>query len=490
MDALQTVLLTIVLFLLLYWMTHRKPVGLPPGPLAVPFVGYYPFLGPRPFETLKNLSRKYGGVFTLPMFGTYAIVLNDWKSVKEALVLQNHVFTGRPPTFLSKLIMKRADVIFSDGMGWKERRRFTLHHLRDFGFGKKSMEGVIMDEVNKLSDHLRKVKGQKIGISNLFFFSFMNIIWTLVASKRYEPEDTYMLEFTEILNIIFDQFTTNNPINFVPLLRHLPGSRFRRFLKASNRLEEFLTKEVDEHLATRQEGYARDFIDVYLDEIEKQQLEKGPSSTRSFQRTNLGSILRNLFNAGIDTGSNTLSWGILYMITWPKIQRKVQQEMDAVIGRSRLPTIEDRNMLPYTEAVLMEIQRCASIVPLSVLHYTLAPSEIQGYTIPKSSVIFENIWAVHRDPECWGDPEVFRPERFLNAEGKVQKPEYFIPFSVGGRMCLGEPLAKMEMFLFFTCLLHQFSFSGVTGEKPPSLEPVVRVTLKPEPFSLTVTERQ
>jgi len=199
--------------------------------------------------------------------------------------------------------------------------------------------------------------------------------------------------------------------------------------------------------------------------------------------------MMNLFKAGIETGSTTLSWALLYMATWPEIQEKVQKELDDVIGRERMPSYADKSRLPYTEAVVLEIHRYASIVALSIPHSPKFDTKLFGFNIPKGTTVLENIWAVHHDPKLWGDPEIFRPERFLNANGQVQKPEYLIPFSVGSRFCLGEPLARMEIFIFFSSLLHTFTFSRVTGLQPPKLEPITRATLLPPPFKLKVTQR-
>lgn len=486
MEWFYLLLWTIILALL-FRSFLKKPKNLPPGPWGLPIVGYFPFLGKYPYKTLARLGRKYGSVYTLPLGHKYAVVLNDWKGIQEALIQQAETFSGRPSTVLIEDVVQRADVSTSHGAEWKERRRFTLHHLRDFGFGRHSMEEIIVSEIEKLVQRFRSAENQKVDICDTFFFSFMNIIWNIVGGKNFDSGNKYMAEFAKIIRVIFRELDTMKMIHFMPYLKHIPGMSFQGYLDAEHRLRAFLKKEIEEHIRTYQDSNHRDFVDVYLSEIYKR--EKLPEKSTSFQKENLVGVLHNLFNAAIDTGSNSISWGLLYMASWPNIQEKVQKELDEVVGRSRLPSFSDRQLLPYTEAVILEIQRYASIVPLSLPHSTLSLTTLMGYTIPKGTFIFENIWAVHHNPEYWGDPEVFRPERFLNDQGQVQKPEYFIPFSVGSRMCLGEPLARMELFLFFSCLMHQCSFSWVTGEQPPSFDPAVSITLSPQKFSLIVKPR-
>lgn len=489
MDWISATLLAIVVLLLVWRMSSRKPAGFPPGPRGLPLLGYTPFIMKNPHLVLRDLGQKYGSVFSLPLFTRHAIVLHDWKAVKEALVHQSSIFSGRPPTVVSEVLLKNSDLAFATSNGWKERRRFTLHHLKNFGFGKRSMEAVIMEEVNQLLAHLRTMDSQKYTIDNIIFFSLLNIIWTIVGGKRFTYGDEYMKEFIEALDSIFEGLAPTNLCNFLLWLRHIPGSGFKKFRTEFNKLMSFLSKEVDEHINAYQEGRVRDFIDVYLAEIYHCGAQKDPSGPRSFQKEHLVGVIWNLYLAGIDTGNSTLSWALLYMITWPEVQKKLQQELDDVVGRERLPAYDDRSRLPYTEATILEIQRCATVAPLSIAHKTTATTELFGYTIPKSTVVLENIWAVHHDPELWGDPEVFRPERFLDASGRVQKPEYLIPFSVGGRVCPGESLARVELFLFLSCILHQFSLSMADSEKPPSFEASVRIVLKPKPFPVIIKQR-
>lgn len=197
----------------------------------------------------------------------------------------------------------------------------------------------------------------------------------------------------------------------------------------------------------------------------------------------------DFFNAAVDAGNHTLAWGFLYMSTWTEIQDKIHEELDKVVGRDRLPTYVDRNRLPYTKAVLLEIMRYSSVAPLSVPHTALAATKVMGYDLPKDTIVVENIYGCHNDPEYWGDPENFRPERFFDEKGEVHRPEYLIPFGTGARMCMGEPLGKVEMFVMFTGILHQFKVRYVTGEKPPTFEEVVGLNSRPADFGLSFIPR-
>lgn len=201
-------------------------------------------------------------------------------------------------------------------------------------------------------------------------------------------------------------------------------------------------------------------------------------------------VLLDLFVAGAETSSSILQWAMLYMIIWPEVQAKVQEEIDSVIGSSRIPSLEDKPNMIYTEAVLCEIHRFCTLVPFSVYHSTLADTKFAGYKIPKDTCIFANMRDAHHDKEYWGDPENFRPERFIEKNGnKIIKHEAFMPFSTGKRICLGESLAKDTFFLFFTYLLQRFRFQKVPGATL-SIQPNAKTFIvAPKPYEIIIQTR-
>lgn len=492
MVCLTVILGVIGVIVALLWWFHRPPENFPPGPTGLPILGYAPLLGKKPHIGLTKLGEKYGSVFSVSFgaSGPPCIVLNDWKSMKEALVDKAEAFLGRPQTFLIKKFFRASGIVFAEGELWKENRRFALHHLRNLGFGKTSMETIIADEIQQLLDNIDSKSGQKIVIADLLFLPILNIIWGLVGGNQYAMNDDKMKTFSSTLKNFFELLQKSVLIDVLPILRFLPGELSNRYQNMRNydqKIMQFMEEELKRHKATYREEVQRDFIDVYLAEIYKLQAEGKPSQL--FQDKQLIGTMRDFFSAGVETTLHTLSWAFLYMAVWPEIQAKVHEELDRIIGSERSPAYSDRPLLPYTEAVLLETHRYATIVPLSVPHMTSRSTQLMGYTIPAATFVVQNLWAVHHDPKNWDEPEIFRPERFLNHEGAVQKPEHLIPFSMGARFCLGEPLARMELFLFFTAVLHRFSLHCVTGEKPPSLDPCVSVTLSPQPFSIVFRGR-
>ncbi|XP_072035914.1 cytochrome P450 2U1-like [Amphiura filiformis] len=168
-----------------------------------------------------------------------------------------------------------------------------------------------------------------------------------------------------------------------------------------------------------------------------------------------------MFTAGSDSTSVNIRWGLLYMIANPDVQAKAQKELDKVVGRDRMPRLSDKADLPYFQATLLEITRKASTARLSALHAASEDTTLNGYNIPKGAIVMANLWACHYDAEVFAEPEVFRPERFLNDAGdKVVQRDELIPFSTGRRFCLGDNLARMELFVIISHLLHRFTFKS------------------------------
>ncbi|XP_051885538.1 vitamin D 25-hydroxylase isoform X2 [Pristis pectinata] len=208
--------------------------------------------------------------------------------------------------------------------------------------------------------------------------------------------------------------------------------------------------------------------------------------------TNMGENLiytvGELIIAGTETTTNALRWAILYMALYPNIQEKVHQEIDTIVGKNQIPSLENKSQMPYTEAVLHEVLRYCNIAPLGIFRATTKNTVVRGYSIPKGTTVITNLYSVHFDEKYWNTPYLFCPERFLDKNGQFVKKEAFVPFSVGRRHCLGEQIARMELFLFFTMLLQRFHIHFPPGTIP-NLKPKLGMTLQPHPYLISAERR-
>lgn len=187
--------------------------------------------------------------------------------------------------------------------------------------------------------------------------------------------------------------------------------------------------------------------------------------------------------------SNTLTWAMLYLCSYPEIQEKVYQEILKNVG-SRTPSLSDRSNMPYTEAVIAETFRMSSVISTGVPHRMLEDKMFHGYLLPKGTSVFVNIYAVHRDPDVWGnDHDAFKPERFLNEDKtKFVKNDALIPFSEGKRKCIGDNVGRDTVFIFVTNIVQKFKILPENNEKA-DMEAGLGYFLVPKPFKLIISER-
>ncbi|XP_066271320.1 cytochrome P450 2U1-like [Branchiostoma lanceolatum] len=439
----------------------------------------------------KKWSEKYGNVFTVYLGPRRTIVLTSYAVIHEALVKKAEDYSSRPPghTFLFSPDGNTLGIVNEPyGPKWKEHRKFAVMSLRDFGLGKRSMEGKILEEARALGEEIRKKDGRAFSISQMMQNAISNVICSIVFGCRYEYDDIIFKDLLKSINRVFSTKVVEFLAHALPPLRAIPSVRksYQDLMQHQAKLLDHIKERIREHEKTFNPNDIRDFIDAFLLESKKRQGDE----TSTFTEQEHATIVYQLFLAGTDTTSTTLRWALLYMILHPDIQGKVQQEIDSVLGPNQEPSMKHRSQMPYTEATLTEVNRLAAVAPLSVQHATSNDTTLRGYNIPKGTVVDVDLRSVHHDPMLWPEPDKFDPTRFINDAGKYVKREEVIPFSIGRRVCLGEQLARMEIFLIFTTLLQRFTFKLPEGAPKPSEEGIPGPLHQPVPFMLLAEPRE
>ncbi|XP_036199574.1 cytochrome P450 2U1 [Myotis myotis] len=495
------------------WVRRCRPPGIPPGPTPWPVVGNFGFVLLPPFlrgrswvkfgkripdldpstpaaqVLLTNLARVYGNIYSFFVGPYLVVVLNDFHSVREALVQQAEAFSDRPRMPLVSRVTKEKGVVFARyGPVWRQQRKFSHSTLRHFGLGKLSLEPKIIEEFKYVKEEMQKHGGDPFDPFPIVHNAISNIICLMCFGRRFDYTNS---EFRKMLNFVSRglEVCLNSQLQLVNIcswLYYLPFGPFKEFRVIENDVLNFLKRIIKEHRESLDVENPRDYIDMYLLHVDE---EKKNNSNSSFNEDYLLYIISDLFIAGTDTTSNSLLWCILYMSLNPDIQEKVHEEIERAIGADRVPSFTDKAQMPYTEATIMEVQRLTMVVPLSIPHMTSEKTVLQGYTIPKGTVIVPNLWAVHRDPAIWEKPDDFNPNRFLDDQGQLIKRETFIPFGIGKRVCMGEQLAKMELFLTFVSLMQSFTFALPKDSQKPLLTGKYGLTLAPHPFNIIISKR-
>uniref|UniRef100_A0A4X1UMC1 unspecific monooxygenase n=2 Tax=Sus scrofa TaxID=9823 RepID=A0A4X1UMC1_PIG len=429
---------------------------------------------------IPKLSKVYGPVYTVYLGLKPTVVLHGCEAMKEALIDAGEEFSGRGHFPMAERVNKGHGIIFSNGKIWKETRRFSLMTLRNFGMGKRSIEERIQEEACCLVEELRKTNASPCDPTFLLGCAPCNVICSIIFHNRFDYTDPNFLTLLEKFNENFKIMSTpwmQVCSNFPALIDYLPGSH-NKVLKNSAYVKSYILEKVKEHQASLDVNDPRDFIDCFLIKMEQEK----HNHQMAFTFENLIATISDLFEAGTETTSTTLRYGLLLMLKHPDVTAKVQKEIDSVIERHRSPCMQDRSRMPYTDAVVHEIQRYIDLIPISVPHAVTRDIKFRNYLIPKGTTILTSLTSVLYDCKAFPNPEVFDPGHFLDESDNFKKSDYFMPFSTGKRICVGEGLARMELFLFLTTILQKFNLKSVVDPKDIDTTPVANGFASVPPF--------
>ncbi|XP_077869938.1 cytochrome P450 1A5-like [Saccoglossus kowalevskii] len=499
-DILNTptnVILLLLVFIITYGLfSLRKPSGFPPGPMGYPFIGSMMDLVNDPHLTLVNYGKKYGDVFTMKIGSQPVIVLNSLDVIKEALVKKQNDFAGRPYFYsLSSLMAEESqDILFGNfTTKWKLQRKIGHQAIRNYASGEKLETLIRCDAFPSFQRAVNKNNGKPFLPKPLLYLLVGNIIASMCFGKKYEYEDPELLKFMGVLKDLNTSFGNGLAADYVPLFRYIPTPGHIAVKKYLKEWLSIIQHQINEHKDKFEKGkkiYVKSLIDDLLSIQRKAELA-GEDQAKQLTDVNLRQTVSDIFGAGLDTTINTLDWAVAYLTYYPDVQSKVQREIDDVIGDGRLPLLSDKGKLPYCEAVIHELMRVRTIVPFALPHTTTVDTSVGGYAIPKDTWIWCNVWNVHMNEKHWEKPEEFRPERFLDADGGLlPHPDSFMPFSAGRRVCMGEALAKNELFLLFASVFQHYTFKVPTdGEKPCLKTHCVGQTIRVCPYKVIAVER-
>eukprot|EP00794_Sanderia_malayensis_P007397 gene7397-8217_t len=496
MEALSIVILICIIAILVVSLfgiiLNRSSAGkwsnLPPSPPVFPMIGNLLDMKGDPHKVFIELGKKYGSIFTF-WFGRSkpVIIINDQKVAREAFIHGAHALSGRPQRYTGSIYTKNFSgiVLKDDNKQWQTLRRLGHQALMHLGEEKTFSEAVIQEECMALINRInRRIRAKNpLDISKDLELSSLNVICALMFGSRYEENDPEFLRISQANSWFVEGIQSGNMVDGFPLLRYLPYRPLRLLRDFVKVRDEILQRKLKEHEQTFVAGNTRDFTDALIEAVQDQSW-----TDAKLGRDNKLGLMADLFLTGTETTATALKWAIMYLAQLPDKQQKAFEQLKAFSsGSGDFPKYKDKPSLPYIEAMMAEVLRMASLAPLAVPHKATCDTKINDYDVPKGTVLLMNIYAMHHDTKYWQDPEKFEPERFLHEDGHFCIPNSsYLPFSLGKRVCLGETLAKREMFLILCYLLktfkfekaEKFDFSGKFG-----------ATLTPKPYKVKIVKR-
>lgn len=490
-----------VLFAFVVWTyllhIYRNINGYPPGPLPLPIIGNLHQLDMNMHETFRLLSKKYGDVMRILIGSEVAIVVCGTNEAIEGLVTKSKDFAGRKPTYTISLTSSGGvGIAFADySARWEFFRKICHTSMKMYGNGLQRIEDLVSKESCELHKRFDKHLGKPLDVHHDLGLAVCNVVSAMIFGERYEITNPDFQDLIRSSTEFVRGFQYDSFIDVFPILRHLPNRRIKTLKDAISLRNPILRKQLSQHKATfdpaNEEQANSDLAYGLLSELHKAR-ETDSSVQQYLSDDLLLAVLDDMIGAGSETTLTVMRWSVLYLLLHQDIQQKCYEEIIAKVGTTRLPGYKDRAQLTYVMAFVHETLRMGSIAPLAVPHKTTCDTSLGGYEIPKDTQVIFNTYALHRSESAWGDPFVFRPERFLDETGKPVGPGFhksYLPFSAGRRGCLAEALAKLELFLVISQLISKYKFLPDPSAKLPSMTGVPGLFLGPEPHKVIITKR-
>ncbi|XP_057865721.2 cytochrome P450 750A1 [Cryptomeria japonica] len=464
-QAPTTMAITILMVLLIFYIFSRQRRRLPPGPFPWPIVGNLLQMGELAHRTFHDIAKKYGPIASLKLGSVTAIVISSPEMAKEVLKTQDLIFASRPYTATAKYMFYNfMDVVFTPyGPYLRQMKKLCMVELLN---AKKisSMRELREEEVCfAIRSVWEKSREGTVAVNLSQILSSLvqsQVLRLLCGDQRFDNNGE------EVKKMLMEATTTAAIFNigdFIPWLDwlDLQGVK-RRMKKVHKSFDQLMSKIIEQHRQRASssvgEVYSKDIIDALL--------EMQAADSITITDEHVKAVVLDIFVAGVETSTTTLEWAISALIQSPSVGKKLQAEIEAVVGRERAVQESDLQGMEYLFCVVKETLRLYPPVPLLLPHESTKDCTVNGYFIPKRSRTFISTWALGRDPALWKDPLEFRPERFMGRDIDFIKGKDFfdvLPFGAGRRGCPGANMAFATLTLALGQLIHCFDWT-VEGE--------------------------
>ncbi|KAJ3558855.1 hypothetical protein NM688_g681 [Phlebia brevispora] len=475
--------------------TSRLRKTMPPGPQGLPLLGNIFELGIFQWLQFTKWQEQYGPIFSLNLAGQPVVVLNKFSVAADLLDRRSNIYSDRPRMIVGSELLTGGLLIafLTYGDLWRRMRRvahegfngrvsaiyqplqekesalLALHMLRD---------------PDNWEDHLKRSAASTV---------LCAVYGWLSIDKSSDP---IVQRINDVMHrIVRACLPGAHLVEFFPSMLYLPEwmAKWKREARSWFRKDTVMFEGLLHDVKTKmQAGIAEPcFASMLLEDEKKYNLNTQESAW----------LAGTMFGAGAETTAAALSNFMLAMVLYPDVMRRAQAQIDAVVGRERLPTFSDREQLPFIDAMVKEILRWRPVGPLGLPRRTTQDDWYQGYFIPKGTLVILNVWAMNRDPEHFPDYEEFRPDRYLTPSGELANSipgthnQSHLTYGCGRRICVGKDVANQSLFMDFATMLWAFNIekaADVDGKTiVPSRTDVLDegLVVRPVPFKCSIKPR-
>lgn len=467
-ELLPVILTSLTIVLALSWFSwifksRQGHPPLPPGPRPLPLVGNLLSLDPELHSYFRSLAGTYGPILTLWLGKKVGIVVTSPALAREVLKDQDTTFANRDvPVAGKEATYGGFDIVWTPyGPEWRMLRKVCVREMLSHAT-LDSVYTLRRREVRNTIGYFYSHVGSPVNIGEQLFLTVLNVITNMMWGGSVKGEERASLgsEFRQVVADMTGLLGLPNISDFYPGLARFDLQGVEKKMKVLAKKFDSIFETMINQRREMDGEQGNDFLQFLL------KLKDDGAAKVPFTMTHLKALLMDMVVGGTDTTSNSMEFAMAEMMNKPEIMEKAQQELLTVVGKDNIVEESHIPKLPYLYAVMKEVLRLHPTLPLLVPHCPNETCIVGGYTIPKGSRVFVNVWAIHRDPSIWENPLEFRPERFLNGKRDFSGNDFsYFPFGSGRRICAGIAMGE-RMFMFsLASVLHSFDWKLPQGEK-------------------------
>ncbi|KAG7557524.1 Cytochrome P450 superfamily [Arabidopsis suecica] len=458
-------ILTAIFSILWYLFKRSTQPPLPPGPRGLPIVGNLPFLDPDLHTYFANLAQSHGPIFKLNLGSKLTIVVNSPSLAREILKDQDINFSNRDVPLTGRAATYGGiDIVWTPyGPEWRQLRKICVLKL----LSRKTLDSFYelrRKEVRERTRYLYEQSQEEspVKVGDQLFLTMMNLTMNMLWGESVKAEEMESVgkEFKGVISELTGLLSEPNVSDFFPWLARFDlQGLVKRMRVCAGELDAVLDRAIEQMKPLRgrddDDGECKDFLQYFM-----MLKDQDGDSEVPITINHVKAVLTDMVVGGTDTSTNTIEFAMAELMSNPELIKRAQQELDEVVGKDNIVEESHITKLPYILAIMKETLRLHPTLPLLVPHRPAESTVVGGYTIPKDTKIFVNVWSIQRDPNAWENPTEFHPERFLdNNSCDFTGANYsYFPFGSGRRICAGIALAERMVLYTLATLLHSFDW--------------------------------
>ncbi|XP_061988193.1 flavonoid 3'-monooxygenase CYP75B137-like [Rosa rugosa] len=448
--------------------SSRMSPPLPPGPRGLPLVGNLLSLDPELHSYFAGLAKTYGPIFKLRLGTRLCVVIASPSIAREVLKDHDATFANRGVNVAAGdvALYGGADIVFAPyGPEWRMMRKVcALKMLSNTALD--SVQELRHKQVRKAVGYFYSRVGSPVDVGEQLFVAILNLTTNMLWGGTMEEEGVgagVLAEFREAMRDIAELSGKPNISELYPGLARFDLQGIAKQMKdVELRFDRIFEKVINQRLTMQKEGAkeSNDFLTFLLRSI-----DEGGDGKTPLTMTHLKAMLLDMVVGSTDTSATTIEFAMAEIMNKPVVLQKAQKELDVVVGKDSIVQESHIHKLPYLDAVMKETLRLHPALPVLIPHCPSETCTVGGYTIPKGSRIFVNVWDIHRDSSNWKNPLEFNPERFLNGKYDYTGSDFnYFPFGSGKRICPGIATAERLVMHLLASLLHSFDWKLPQGQ--------------------------